>query len=67
MEIERRYVVDEQNHKVAVQIDIKTFQRIEQALEDYGLMRLIQAAEEDGETLDLDQARVYYEALKKAE
>jgi len=67
MEIERRYVVDEQNHRVAVQIDIKTFQRIEQALEDYGLMRLIQAAEEDEETLDLDQARVYYESLKKAE
>jgi hypothetical protein len=67
MEIERRYVVDEQNRKVAVQIDINTFERIEQALEDHGLIRLIQATEEDEETLDLDQARVYYEALNKAE
>jgi hypothetical protein len=67
MEIERTYVVDEQNHKVAVQIDIKTFERIEQALENYGLIRFIQATEEDEETLDLDQACAYYKALKKAE
>ncbi|HVS21048.1 MAG TPA: hypothetical protein VHD88_04330 [Pyrinomonadaceae bacterium] len=33
-ELKRTYVVDEQNHRVAVQIDIETFNRIEEALEN---------------------------------
>jgi hypothetical protein len=36
-EIERRYVVDEENRRVAVQIDLDTFEEIEHLLEDRGL------------------------------
>ena len=65
MNIERRYIVDEQNRRVAVQLDIKTFERIERALEDFALANMIRE-DDDAELLDLDQARIYYEALPKA-
>ncbi len=66
MEIERRYIVDEDNHKVAVQLDIATFEKIEETLENYGLSRLMQAEEKDDEILELEQARAYYRTLEKA-
>jgi hypothetical protein len=62
MQIKRRYIVDESNRKVAVQLDIETFTRIEEVLEDFGLIRLMEDTQDDDETLDLDQARSYYQA-----
>jgi hypothetical protein len=63
MNIERQYIVNEQNQCVAVQIDIKTFERIEELLENYALSRLM-AETDDEETLDLPQAKSFYETLK---
>jgi hypothetical protein len=39
LEIKKRYVVDEQNRRVAVQSDLETFARIEEVLEDFALAR----------------------------
>ena len=64
--IRKRYVVDEQNRPVAVQIDLETFEKIEEVLENYALAQLMQEASED-ETLDLETARAFYESLPKAE
>ena len=36
-----KYIVDENNKKVAVQMDIETFKKIEEALENYGLSELM--------------------------
>ena len=36
-ELKKAYIVDEDNRRVAVQIDIETFNRIEEILEDYAL------------------------------
>ena len=52
MEIKRQYIIDERNRKVAVQLDIETFERIEEALENYGLIQLMQE-ESDDELLEL--------------
>ncbi|CAN5611829.1 hypothetical protein BH18ACI1_BH18ACI1_24540 [soil metagenome] len=41
MIIKRQYIIDEQNHKIAVQLDIKTFEQIEELLENYALYRLM--------------------------
>ncbi len=41
MELNRQYIVDENNHKIAVQMDIKTFEKIEEILENYALYRLM--------------------------
>jgi hypothetical protein len=65
MEIERKYIVDEHNRKVAVQLDIETFEKIEEILENYGLVQLMPSEEED-EALDLNQAKSFYQSLERA-
>lgn len=64
-EIEKKYIVDDENRKVAVQIDINTFEKIETILEDNGLFKLIQ---EDNEKdyLNLNEAKEFYKGLDKA-
>jgi len=64
MEIERQYIVDEHNHKVAVQLDIKIFEKIEETLENYALYRLMQE-DSDDELLNGTEAREYYSSLEK--
>ena len=66
MEIKRSYVVDDENHKITVQLDIETFEKIEEIMENYGLAQLMTDEEED-EALEIQQARDFYEALEKAE
>lgn len=62
MKIPKKIVVDENNKPVAVQIDIVTFNKIENVLEDYALGQLIKEVAND-ETLELNEAKKYYESL----
>jgi len=55
MELKRQYIVDEDNHKVAVQLDIDTFEKIEDVLENYALVQLINA--DESELLDIKEAK----------
>lgn len=55
--LKRKYIVDEKNRKIAVQLDIKTFQRIEEIMENYALYHLMKESEGD-EKLDLKSANV---------
>lgn len=66
MNIERKYIIDERNRRIAVQIDIKTFERIEHVLEDYALVQLMNEAGEGDDALDFDQAQDFYNTLGKA-
>jgi glutamate synthase domain-containing protein 3 len=65
-ELKKAYIVDEENRRVAVQVDIETFNRIEEIFEDYALARLIEehCAEEAFED---EPALAYYQSLEKAE
>ncbi len=54
MKINPNYIVDEHNHRIAVQLDIKTFEKMEEIFENY-----------DDETLDLESAKEYYKTLEK--
>lgn len=64
--VKKKYIVDEQNQKIAVQVDIKTFEKIEEILENYALVQLMK--ENEGEdTLELNEAKAYYQTLKKAD
>lgn len=63
MELKKHYIVDEHNHKIAVQLDIKTFNKIETILEDYALVQLMNT--DDSELLSLDDAKQYYASLDK--
>jgi hypothetical protein len=64
-EIKKRYVVDEENRRVAVQLDLATFEEIENLLEDRALFELMREGGEE-EVLDLDAARKHYAGLDKA-
>ncbi len=64
MELKRQYIVDEDNHKVAVQLDIDTFEKIEDVLENYALVQLINA--DESEILGIEEAKKYYATLDKA-
>ena len=63
--IKKNFIVDEKNRKIAVQIDLKTFEQIEEILENYVLVQLKKESESD-ETLDVEQAKAYYKELEKA-
>ena len=54
LKIRKIYVTDEKNRPLAVQIDIKTFERMEQLLEDYALGRLIEE-NDPGDNLSIEE------------
>ncbi|MDX8129256.1 hypothetical protein QLH52_18300 [Methylomonas sp. OY6] len=58
MEFKRQYIVNEDSQRVAVQLDIDTFEKIENVLENYALVQLINA--DDSETLSIEEAKKYY-------
>lgn len=64
--IAKQYIVNEQHETVAVQIDIHTFKKIEDILENYALVQLMQDVVQKP-ALNLHDARQYYEQLEKAE
>lgn len=65
LKIKKRYVVNDRNEPIAVQLDLETFNRIERALEDLALGRSI-AAVADETSLDRTAARKRYSRLKKS-
>lgn len=62
--IRKKYVLDEQSRPIAVQIDIETFRRIEEALEDYGLLRKMKDVD-DEPRLSLQEARKAFSKMRK--
>ena len=64
LNIKKTYVTDEKKNPIAVQIDIDTYQKIEQLLEDYALGQLIED-NDPGENLSLNEAKTYYEKLRR--
>ena len=64
--INKRYIVDEQNKKIAVQISIETFEKLEEILENYALVQLMKE-NEDEEALGKNEAKTYYNQLEKAQ
>ncbi|MBW4568868.1 MAG: hypothetical protein KME31_12820 [Tolypothrix carrinoi HA7290-LM1] len=48
LEINKNYLMDENQQPIAVQIPIAEFEKIEEILENYGLVQLMQEAEGKG-------------------
>lgn len=65
MNIKRQYIIDERDQKVAVQIDIQTFEKIEETLENFALYSLMEKTDEDVE-ISLEEAGLLYTELEKA-
>ena len=64
MELRRQYIVDEDNQKVAVQLDTNTFEKIENVLENYALVQLMN--DNDSEVITIENAKKYYATLEKS-
>jgi hypothetical protein len=56
--IKKKYIVDENNNKIAVQIEIETYQKMEDLLENYALVQLMK--EDDSERLEVREAKEFY-------
>jgi hypothetical protein len=62
----KQYIIDEHNKKIAVQIPIETFEKIEEVLENYALVQLIKENEGE-EVLGLSEAKAYYDRSEKTQ
>ncbi|MBN2542668.1 hypothetical protein JXI42_07350 [bacterium] len=57
--IQKKFIVDEKNNKIAVQLDISTYNKIEEILENYALVQLMKE-NEDEEVLEINDAKAFY-------
>lgn len=64
VQLQPNYIVDNQDHKIAVQIDIDTYEKITEVLENYALYKLIENNQKD-EKLSLEEAKSFYHSLKQ--
>jgi hypothetical protein len=64
LEIKKLVLTDDKKRPVAVQVDIKTFNKIEQLLEDYALGQLMEE-NDPSENLSLKEAKEAYRKMKK--
>ncbi|MBW4439641.1 MAG: hypothetical protein KME10_00120 [Plectolyngbya sp. WJT66-NPBG17] len=62
LDIQKQSVVDETQQPIAVQISIADFEQIEEILENFGLVKLMEA--ETTERLSKQEALNYYQSLK---
>lgn len=62
LEIKKTYVTDSKKRPVAVQVDIQTFEKMEQLLEDYALGQLIEENDPE-DVISVAEAKTYYESL----
>lgn len=58
LEIKKTYVTDSKKRPVAVQVDIQTFEKIEQLLEDYALGQFI-GENDPNDTLSVAEAKEF--------
>lgn len=65
-EIPKKYIVDEHNKKVGVQLDIATFEKIEEIPENHGLVEPMKQTEGE-EKLAAAKATAYYRTPDKAQ
>lgn len=64
IDIKRRYIVTDDGRRIGVLLDIETFERIEELIENCGLARYMEEVEEE-ETLSLDEARRYHAQMSE--
>lgn len=62
LDIKKTYVTDSKKQPIAVQIDIQTFEKMEQLLEDYALAQYINENNPD-DALSVADAKAFYETL----
>jgi len=64
LKLHKNLVLDENQRPIAVQIPIDEFERLEEAIENYGLAKLIDEVSDD-EQLSVNEAKNLYRSLKQ--
>ena len=64
MQLQPNYIVDSHDRKIAVQLDIQTYEKITETLENFALFKLMEENKKD-EKLSLSDAKKYYQTLKE--
>jgi len=64
MQLQPNYIVNSQNQKIAVQLDIQTYEKIVETLENYALFKFMDE-NKDSEKLSLKDAKSYYNSLNR--
>jgi hypothetical protein len=64
MQLQPKYIIDSQNRKVGVQLDIKTYDKIVKTLENHALFKFMEM-NQDEEKFSIDEAKKYYQSLKQ--
>lgn len=64
LQLRPNYVTDNNNKKVAVQLNIKTYEKIEEILENYSLYHLMKEDTKE-KPLNLADAKEHYKNLKR--
>ncbi len=64
MQIARQYIVNENNKRVAVQIDIKSFEKMEELLEDRLLHQIMAESRDNDVSLSRGEALRFYKNRK---
>jgi hypothetical protein len=62
--INKKYVLDEQMKKVAVQLDVHTYEKMEQLLEDYALTQFMKQNKKQ-DLMILSEAKKAYQKMQK--
>lgn len=62
--IKKEYIITANNKKKAVLIDLETFNKMEELIEDYGLGKFMDEVKNE-KNLTLKDAKKQYQALKK--
>jgi len=62
--IKKEYVVTDNNKKKAVLVDIDTFSKMEELIENYGLAKFMDEVKNE-KNIDLRDAKRHYRAIKK--
>lgn len=65
LDLKEKYIVNKNQQPVAVQLDIQTFKKIEEVLENYALGKLMDDTIDD-ERFSLKEAQAYYKKLLKS-
>ena len=63
LKLHKNFVLDENQRPIAVQIPIEEFERLEEAIENYGLAKLIDEVSDD-EQLSVSEAKNLYRSLR---
>jgi hypothetical protein len=63
LELHKQYILDRNQQPIAVQIPVTEFEQIEEILENYGLVKLIEESSEN-ERLSKQEALSYCQSLK---